>query len=142
MAISRADVLTGTKIQKEFFSDFNNNFNKTPFGNQLGRLINEAAVEQSLRNLIKTNRGERLFQPNIGSDIYATLFENNLPENLSTLELFIESTIKNNEPRVILNNVTVETDYIDEHSIIIKLEYNLINNPEDLTLTVILKRVR
>jgi phage baseplate assembly protein W len=142
MAITRADALTGTKKQREFFSDFNNNFDKTPFGEQLARLVNENAVEQSLRNLIKTNLGERLFQPRIGSDVYASLFENNFPENLSTLELFIKTTIRNNEPRVNLNNITVTNDSVDEHTILIKLEYNLINNPEELTLNVILKRVR
>lgn len=142
MAVTRADTLTGTKKQLEFFSDFNNNFNKTPFGNQLARLVNENAVEQSLRNLIKTNIGERLFQPQIGSDVYASLFENNMPENLTTLELFIKTTIRNNEPRVILNNITVTSDSVDEHTIIIKLEYSLINNPEELTLDIILKRVR
>jgi len=142
MAVTRADVLTGTKKQTEFFSDFNNNFNKTPFGNQLARLVNENAVEQSLRNLIKTNLGERLFQPRIGSDVYASLFENNFPENLTTLELFIKTTIRNNEPRVILNNITVTSDSIDEHTVTVKLEYSLINNPEELTLDIILKRVR
>jgi len=142
MAVTRADVLTGTKKQAEFFSDFNNNFNKTPFGNQLARLVNENAVEQSLRNLIKTNLGERLFQPRIGSDVYASLFENNFPENLTTLELFIKTTIRNNEPRVILNNITVTSDSIDEHTVTVKLEYSLINNPEELTLDIILKRVR
>lgn len=142
MAVTRADTLTGTKKQLEFFSDFNNNFNKTPFGNQLARLVNENAVEQSLRNLIKTNIGERLFQPQIGSDVYASLFENNMPENLTTLELFIKTTIRNNEPRVILNNITVTSDSVDEHTMTIKLEYSLINNPEELTLDIILKRVR
>lgn len=142
MAVSRADALTGTKKQLEFFSDFNNNFNKTPFGNQLARLVNENSVEQSLRNLIKTNLGERLFQPTIGSDIYASLFENNFPENLTTLELFIKTTIRNNEPRVILNDITVTSDSIDEHTITVRLEYSLINNPEELTLDIILKRVR
>lgn len=142
MAVSRADALTGTKKQLEFFSDFNNNFNKTPFGNQLARLVNENSVEQSLRNLIKTNLGERLFQPTIGSDIYASLFENNFPENLTTLELFIKTTIRNNEPRVILNNITVTSDSMDEHTITVRLEYSLINNPEELTLDIILKRVR
>lgn len=142
MAVSRADALTGTKKQLEFFSDFNNNFNKTPFGNQLARLVNENSVEQSLRNLIKTNLGERLFQPTIGSDIYASLFENNFPENLTTLELFIKTTIRNNEPRVLLNDITVTSDSIDEHTITVRLEYSLINNPEELTLDIILKRVR
>lgn len=142
MAVTRAEAITGTKKQKDFFSDFLTSFAKTPVGNQLGRVSNEQSVNQSLRNIIKTNLGERLFQPLIGSDVYNTLFENNTPESLSLLELFIENAIKNSETRVNLILATVNTENLDENSVEITLIYNLINNPEPITLTILLKRVR
>ena len=142
MALTRADTLTGTKKQKEFFSDFVNSFAKTPYGDQLGRLTNEESVNQSLRNLIKTNLGERLFQPLLGSDVTSMLFENNTPEVVSQLEEFIENTIKNNEPRVNLLQTIVNDNSLDSNTIEITLIYNLINNPEEITLTILLKRVR
>lgn len=142
MAITRADSLTGTTKQKDFFSDFLTSFAKTPLGNQLGKVTNEQSVNQSLRNIIKTNLGERLFQPLIGSDVYNILFENNTPENISLLELFIENAIRNSETRVNLVQVIVDTEIMDENSVEISLIYNLINNPEPITLTILLKRVR
>lgn len=142
MALTRADVLTGTKKQIDFFSDFLTSFAKTPFGNQLAKVSNEQAVTQSIKNLIRTNLGERLFQPTIGSDVYALLFEHNTPENESMIELFIETTIKNNEPRAQYISSTVNTDMSNENSVEITVVYNLINNPEPITLTVLLKRVR
>jgi phage baseplate assembly protein W len=142
MAVTRADSLTGTTKQKDFFSDFLTSFAKTPLGNQLGRVTNEQSVNQSLRNIIKTNLGERLFQPLIGSDVYNILFENNTPENISLLELFIENAIRNSETRVNLVQVIVNTEIMDENSVEISLIYNLINNPEPITLTILLKRVR
>ena len=142
MAITRADALTGTTKQKDFFSDFLTSFAKTPLGNQLGKVTNEQSVNQSLRNIIKTNLGERLFQPLIGSDVYNILFENNTPENISLLELFIENAIRNSETRVNLVQVIVNTEVMDENSVEISLIYNLINNPEPITLTILLKRVR
>ena len=75
---TRAESISPKEKQGEFFSDFLNSFAKTPVGNQLGRVTNEKAVNQSLRNLIKTNVGERLYQPLIGSDVNASLFENNI----------------------------------------------------------------
>lgn len=142
MAITRADTLTGTRKQREYYSDFLNNIDKTPYGNDIAKLINEKSVNQSLRNLIKTSLGERLFQPNIGSDIYNLLFENNVPESLDLIELFVRNTVKYNEPRVQLVDVSAETDGIDENGVNVRIVYNLINSSDPITLNVILKRVR
>lgn len=140
---TRADTLTGSKKQTDFFSDFTNNFNKTPYGNQLARVINVDSINQSLRNLIKTNLGERLFQPFIGSDIYASLFENNTSDYMDLIEMFITNTINNNEPRVKLISVDVgQTNGFNENEVEINIQYYIINNPDPVTLTVILKRVR
>lgn len=142
MALTRADTFTGSKKQIEYFSDFMTSFAKTPVGNQLARVTNEQAVMQSLKNLIRTNLGERLFQPTVGSDVMATLFELNTDDARDSLELFISNTVENNEPRVNLIQTIVNTDGINENQIEISLIYNLINNPEEQTLTLILKRVR
>jgi hypothetical protein len=142
MAVTRADALTGKTIQTDFFSDFTTSFSKTPVGDQLVRVTNENAVNQSLRNLIKTNLGERLFQPMVGSDVYSRLFEHNLMDNLDTLELFIRNTVENNEPRAQLIEAVVNPSVSDENAIEVSIIYNLINNPEPITLNIILKRVR
>lgn len=142
MAVTRADAITGTKKQKDFFSDFVTSFAKTPYGNQLGRVENENSVNQSLRNLVKTNLGERLFQPLIGSDVYASLFELNTPESLDMLEMYIRNMITNSEPRVNLIQASAKTYESNENQIEITLIYNLINNPEPISLTILLKRVR
>lgn len=138
---TRADTLTGTTKNLEYFSDFTSNFAKTPVGNQLSRVINERSINQALKNLILTNLGERLFQPYIGTNVNATLFENNYPEDLDRLEFFIETTIRNNETRVNLIGVTAVTGNV-ENEIVITIVYNTINNPEPVSFEYILKRVR
>ena len=115
---TRAESISPKEKQGEYFSDFLNSFAKTPVGEQLGRVTNEKAVNQSLRNLIKTNVGERLYQPLIGSDVNASLFENNTEYQINNLQFFIETTIRNNEPRVNLVNVLIESS----------LDFNSINN--------------
>jgi phage baseplate assembly protein W len=141
MAITRADTFTENKKKIEFFSDFVNSFAKTPFGDQLGKLTNEKSVSQSLKNLILTNLGERLFQPFVGSNVNSVLFENNTANTLSDLEFYIQNTIENNEPRVNLIQVLINSDY-SENGISITLIYNLINNPEPVSFSFFLKRVR
>jgi phage baseplate assembly protein W len=142
MTVTRADSFTETTKKVEFFSDFVDSFAKSPFGNQLGRVSNEKAVNQSLKNLILTNVGERPFQPFIGSDLLAMLFENNDDETLSSFELYIQNCVENNEPRVNLLSVQVVVSPYNENEIQINIIYNLINNPNQIDFSFLLKRVR
>lgn len=139
--LSRADVLINSNKRTELSSDFLTSFAVSPVGNQLGRVVNERAVVQSLKNIISTDLGERLFQPNIGSDVRRMLFENIAKENLTAVSSYIQTAIQRNEPRVSLINIDV-TAYPEENGIAITIYYNLINNPEPLSFTYILKRVR
>jgi phage baseplate assembly protein W len=97
-------------------------------------------VNQSLKNLIFTNVGERLFQPTVGSNVWATLFELNTQPNLSTLEFYIQNTIKNYEPRV--NPLKIEAISVDDHQIQVNIVYSLINNPALVSFSFLLKRAR
>jgi hypothetical protein len=141
MALTRAETANGIRKKTEYFSDFLDSFAKTPYGNQLGRVTNEQAVNQALKNILMTNIGERLFSPYVGSNIYNTLFELNLKENLATLEFFIQNTIKNNEPRVNPLKISVDKTQ-DENAIQITIIYNLINNPTPVSFSFLLKRAR
>lgn len=141
MAVTRADTLTQTVNKQEYFSDFLNSFALTPVGNNLGKISNEASVKQSLKNLIYTNLGERLFQPNVGSNVLVSLFEPNGKITLANIEFNIKNTIKYNEPRVNLLQAKARSTY-DENQIQIDLVFTLINNPDPISLSFILKRVR
>lgn len=153
MAITRADTLTTAKRKNEFFSDFLNSFAVSPIGNQLARVSNEKAVSQSIRNLVLTNFGERLFQPALGSNVTASLFENNTSISTFSLEKYIEDLIANYEPRANLLKVEISNIYenggminnnrnLNENYISVNIVYNLINNPDPVVLNIFLKRVR
>lgn len=139
--ITRAQSLSQNKKRDVFFSDFMTSFAKTPVGDQLARVTNERSINQSLKNIILTEIGERLFQPNIGSTITSLLFDNNHNENLSSAEFLLNKSIEANEPRIVLIDVSIDTSY-DEQELIINIIYTTINNPEPITFNYILKRVR
>ena len=141
MTITRADTLTSTQKKQEYFSDFLNSFAMSPIGNTLGKVTNEQSIKQSLKNLIYTNLGERLFQPSLGSGVRGLLFDLNTPIVLASIEFNIKNTIKFNEPRVNLLKVSVNSGY-DENYVQVNLLFSLINNPEPISLNFILKRVR
>lgn len=138
---SRAQTTIATGKKTEFFSDFMTSFAKTPVGDQLAKVTNERSINQSLKNIILTDVGERLFQPNFGSNIRALLFESSVESNLSTIEFYIRTSIENNEKRINLIGVSVEPSE-NESEIAINVVYNTINNPEPILFTYILKRVR
>lgn len=139
--ISKADVLTGNKKNAEFFSDFKTSFKTTPYGNQLIKIKNEEAVKQSLKNLILTNGGERLFQPNLGSGLTNMLFELNFEDNIGLIKRFVENCADNCEPRVQIQEVDIDNT-TNENSVVLMVKFNTINNPEPIILDVVLKRVR
>ena len=139
--MARADKITQLAFQKESFSDFLDNFDIHPVNGAVGRIINENAVRQSIKNIIMTNLGERLFQSRIGSDIYRSLFE---PLDQVTANIIIQavkSSIKYNEPRAKVLEVGVFKTS-DENAVMVKIVFSLINKTDASTVEVVLKRVR
>ena len=79
MAYTDAQGTNNSTRSNNLYSDLNLNFNKNPATKDIAKLKDVEAVKRSVRNLILTNRFERPFHPEIGSDIRALLFENMTP---------------------------------------------------------------
>ena len=141
MTITRADTLTVSKKQQEYFSDFLNSFAYSPVNNNLAKVSNEESVKQSLKNLILTSLGERIFQPNIGSGVNNLLFENSTRPTLNSIEFNIQNTIKYNEPRVNIIDVKAK-ETTNPNAVQVDIVFSMINNPEPISINFILKRVR
>lgn len=141
MTITRADKLTVSKKQQEYFSDFLNSFAYSPVNNNLAKISNEESVKQSLKNLILTSLGERIFQPNIGSGVNNLLFENSTRPTLNSIEFNIQNTIKYNEPRVNIIDVKAK-ETTNPNAVQVDIVFSMINNPEPISINFILKRVR
>ena len=138
--VTRADRNTSTAKKQEYFSDFLDSFAISPVGGELGKVVNERSVTQSIKNLIMTSLGERLFQPTVGSNIYNSLFEFNDNLTNASIEFNIANTLKYNEPRC--NLISVNVSSTDDYSLQVTITYALINNPEPITINFMLKRVR
>lgn len=135
------DRFTTSQPNNQQFSDFLPDLTPHPVTGELTRFINENAINRALKNLILTNRGERLFQPAVGSDIYRMLFE---PMTGSTAELIrgmIERTITTYEPRVKVIQVVVDPKF-DENAYNVQIQYIVINRQTPVTFNVTLTRVR
>ena len=127
-------------ISKKFV-DINPNFEKNPLSGDLPLLKNEAAIKQSLKNIILTVRGERPFRPFFGSSTDTALFENFNPLSEDILASAVNDAIEAYEPRVIVDSIEVNAD-TSGNSIELEVEYRIVGiplNPQSLNL--ILERV-
>ena len=94
-----------TKRLSRGFKDISFSFVPHPVTKDLPVLSNERAIVRSVRNLVETIPTERFFQPFIGSDVRASLFENFDIDTADEIKDQIEETISIYEPRV--DNVDV-----------------------------------
>jgi phage baseplate assembly protein W len=130
--------LTG---KKSLYADFHMDLFQNPVSLDLARNTDEEAVKQSIRNLLLTDRGERPFQPLLGSDLRQLLFENFTPDTVVIAKQMVRETIENYEPRANLIGVDILANP-DVNTISVVVVFNVINSEEDITLVTTLARVR
>ena len=106
------------------FKDISLSFSPHPITKDLPVLINERAIVRSVRNLVETIPTERFFQPNLGTEIRDTLFENFSRTTVNIIEDQVRDTIRAFEPRV--GDVGVEVVAIpDRNSFEVKVLFEI-----------------
>ena len=93
------------------FKDLSMTFQSSPLNVDLIALKNANAIARSLRNIVFTLPGEKFFNPNFGSRITESLFENIDEISATVIVDEIRESIDNYEPRVELIDVNVNPDY-------------------------------
>ncbi len=119
----------GTNISDKtvrVWKDLNLNFGIHPITDDINRVYDVDAVKRSVKHLVLTDFGERPFQPWLGSNIRALLFENLNPFTVSVLRTTIETLLENFEPRVILYDLEIN-DAIS-NTLRITIYFKLINS--------------
>jgi len=141
MATSYADKFTTTSLISERYSDFYNNLNKNYGTKDIARNTNEEAIINSLKNIILTKKGERPFRPDFGCNISGLLFENFSEFTSNSIETEIKTAVENFEPRVKTIKVVVKETQ-EAHMIELQLFFTTINNPENISISFFLSRIR
>lgn len=139
--VTRVKTSTPVRRKQELYSDFFTDLLSLDVTRDIAKAVNEDAVKQSIRNLLLTNRGDRLFNNTLGSDIYSLLFENSSPALEQTLSDYIKTTIENYEPRAELIDVIVDSE-ADEHEVLVVINFRVLNKTEPVSLELVLNRIR
>ena len=93
------------------FKDISMSFETNPLNDDLIALKNSSAIARSLRNIVFTRPGEKFFDPDFGSRITESLFENMDEVSALAIRDEIEFSITNFEPRVNLIEVRVTPNF-------------------------------
>jgi len=128
---------TSTKL----YSDLDFTFTRKPGTNDIALSYDAQAVIRSIRNLILTNHYERLFNPDLGSNVNAILFELISSASAESLKFEIKTLIENYEPRAIVRDVVV-TPLPDKNAYSLYLSFFLENATLPTTITILLERTR
>lgn len=88
-----------------------------------------AQIRSNFRNLILTTKGERLMQPDFGTDLKQILFNQLDGETKSNVRATIVSAVDRWMPFLELQNVSVITSNNEPNKIAVNVEYRFRNNP-------------
>ena len=107
------------------FKDISMTFQSNPLTNDLIALKDTNAITRSIRNIVFTYPGEKPFDPEFGSQISRSLFENITLFTAIEIKREIEYSINRYEPRAQLINVAVQPNY-DANGYDVNINYTVI----------------
>ena len=124
------------------YKDINITFKKHPVTDDIVVSKDASAIKQAIVNLLLTNKGERLMNPEYGSDIRRYLFE---PLDYGTSALVkqnIVTTIGRFEPRISVKEIVSRPDF-ENNGFEITMTYSIVgtSNPP-VTVDFFLSRTR
>ena len=109
---------------KRKIKDLSMSFETNPLNDDLVSLSDTTAIARSIRNIVFTQPGEKFFNPDFGSRISESLFENVDEVSALAIEDEIKSSIINFEPRVNLSFVNVKPNP-DDNEMNVTIEYEI-----------------
>ncbi len=126
-------------MAKQRFINIDFPFKDSPEGFYFNLNATDAdAIRADLLHLLLTNKGERLYLPDFGSDLKKYIFEPNDSITHEQIKDNLNETIKRYMPNLIINDITFKNDSIEE-LIIVELTYTVtdgtFNSTDTVTLT-------
>ena len=83
------------------------------------------AIKADLMHLILTNKGERLYLPNFGTNLRKYLFNPHDRITESEIKSEISEAIKTYMPNLKINSITFEDAQQNEYGVVVRLDYSI-----------------
>ena len=131
----------GLSTHTRGWADLDLDFTVHPVTKDINRKMNVEAVKRSVRNLIRTNKYEKHFHPEIDGGVTRHLFELSTAHTKHDIDLAVRNCLKNFESRVIVDNVRVSGD-LDRNGFNVSIFFTVVNSPEPIEVGLFLERIR
>lgn len=96
---------------KGFFLDLNSNTN--------------AAIKADLMHLLLTRKGQRLYNPDFGTDLLRFIFEPEDGLTLNNIKDEIRTVVKRYLPNLTINEIKVEESTESEYAVVVNIDYTI-----------------
>ena len=113
----------------ETFKDLSVTFKKHPVTNDLVTVKDKAAIVQSITSLLFTIKGERPFQPDLGSDLYKSLFEPLDYATAGVIRSQVVDVLKKYEPRIRIDDINAIVD-VENNGYSLELYYTIVGRDD------------
>ena len=128
------------------YKDFSLFFTPNPVTKDVTTITDVQDIKRAVRNLIMTNKWDRLFHPEIASGVRESLFQPFGPVTVSNIRDRIKNILENYEPRVKVLSVDVNDPgnfHADNNILNLQIYFTLNNAPNmEQQVDVMLERVR
>ena len=99
----------------------------------------QRAIKADLMHLLLTRKGQRLYNPDFGTDLLTFIFEPNDTKNLSDIKDSVSVSVKKYLPNLTITSLTVTPSEDSDYAAVIRLDYTISDNVFDIVDFVIIK---
>jgi len=126
------------KIENCYWSDLSDDLLISSAG-ELKKAINEDSVRCSIRNILGTYKGERIFRNNFGSSLNDLVFENINESLLNRFSDVIKSAIEAWDNRVSITGIDFKSND-DNNEVILGVRFQIKSYSETFNTTVVINQ--
>lgn len=123
------------------YRDINLDFEKHPLTGDIIAATDVEAIKKSLRNLVQTDLYDCPFNPDKGTNIRGSLFENFSPFTADFIRAKIAEMVDRYEPRVELQQINIYQRE-EQHALEVSIYFKIIELNRQEEITVFVERTR
>jgi len=98
----------------------------------------QRAIKADLMHLLLTRKGQRLYNPNFGTDLLRYIFEPNHDLTLEAIKDEVTTSVKKYLPNLIVKNLTVTQSDDSEYAATIRMDYAITDDVFEINDFVII----
>ena len=137
-----AQSVNNSKRDNFLYKDISLYFTRNPVTSDVSIVTDIQDIKRAVRHIVLLNPGEKPFHPEIGTGVRAALFQNFTAPIKALLSSRVQEQLRKYEPRIEVTNVSFN-DNIDNNELTCKIEFNVINAPQQTEeVDIFLQRLR